>query len=98
MVKRILVIGAMGTVGRQVVAQLLDRGAHVRALTRHPHRATLPREVELIRGDLTAPETMDVLHNFSVNHREQLGLVRSFGQVIALQRIARPHSREMYLG
>jgi uncharacterized protein YbjT (DUF2867 family) len=58
-VKRILVTGATGTVGRQVVAQLLDRGAHVRALTRDPHRAALPREVELIRGDLTAPETME---------------------------------------
>jgi uncharacterized protein YbjT (DUF2867 family) len=58
-VKRILVTGATGTVGRQVVAQLLDIGAHVRALTRDPHRAALPREVEAIRGDLTVPETMD---------------------------------------
>ncbi len=57
--KRILVTGATGTVGRQVVAQLLDSGAHVRALTRDPHRAALPREVEAIRGDLTVPETMD---------------------------------------
>jgi uncharacterized protein YbjT (DUF2867 family) len=58
-VKRILVTGATGTVGRQVVAQLLDSGAHVRALTRDPNRAVLPAEVEVIRGDLTAPETMD---------------------------------------
>ena len=58
-VRRILVTGATGTVGRQVVAQLLDSGAHVRALTRDPNRAALPRDVELVRGDLTAPETMD---------------------------------------
>jgi uncharacterized protein YbjT (DUF2867 family) len=54
-----LVTGATGTVGRQVVAQLLDSGVHVRALTRDPSRASLPPEVELIRGDLTVPETMD---------------------------------------
>jgi len=58
-VKRILVTGATGTVGRQVVAQLLDSGAHVRALTRDPDRAELPRQVELFRGDLTAPETIE---------------------------------------
>ncbi len=33
--------------------------ANVRALTRDPNRASLPGEVELIRGDLTVPETMD---------------------------------------
>jgi uncharacterized protein YbjT (DUF2867 family) len=58
-VKRILVTGATGTIGRQVVAQLLNSGAHVRALTRDPDRAGLPRPVEVIRGDLTAPETID---------------------------------------
>lgn len=44
---------------RQVVARLLDSGAHVRALTRDPKRAALPTEVEVIRGNLTVPETMD---------------------------------------
>ena len=57
--KRILVTGATGTVGRQVVAQLLDSGAGVRALTRDPDRAALPPEAEVFRGDLTVPETMD---------------------------------------
>ncbi|MEA2239898.1 MAG: hypothetical protein QOC81_4622 [Thermoanaerobaculia bacterium] len=58
-VKRILVTGATGTVGRQVVAQLLDGGAHVRGLTRNPDRAALPREAEVIGGDLTDPKTLD---------------------------------------
>jgi uncharacterized protein YbjT (DUF2867 family) len=58
-VRRILVTGATGTVGRQVVAQLLESGAHVRALTRDPDRGALPGEVEVIREDLTVPETID---------------------------------------
>jgi len=32
----VLVTGATGNVGRQVVSQLLRRGARVRALTRNP--------------------------------------------------------------
>ena len=56
---RILVTGATGTVGRQVVSQLLATGARVRALTRHPDAAGLPPAVEVVRGDLTAPATLD---------------------------------------
>jgi uncharacterized protein YbjT (DUF2867 family) len=54
----ILVIGATGTVGRQVVSQLTDRGAPVRALARNPDAAGLPPRVEVVRGDLTQPETL----------------------------------------
>jgi uncharacterized protein YbjT (DUF2867 family) len=56
---RILVIGATGNVGRQVVSQLLGAGVHVRAMTRHPDAAGLPSQVEVIRGDLTLPDTLD---------------------------------------
>ena len=35
----VLVIGATGRIGRQVVAQLLDAGVPVRALTRRPEAA-----------------------------------------------------------
>src|SRR4051812_29694141 len=56
---RILVTGATGTVGRQVVSQLLAAGARVCALTRNPDAAGLPPEVEVVRGDLTAPATLD---------------------------------------
>jgi uncharacterized protein YbjT (DUF2867 family) len=56
---RILIIGATGTVGRQVVLQLAASGAHVRALVRNPDAARLPPQVEVMRGDLTLPETLD---------------------------------------
>jgi len=57
--KRILVTGATGNVGRQVVSQLLASHARVRALTRYPEAADLPPGVEVVRGDLTVPETLD---------------------------------------
>jgi len=56
---RILVIGGTGTVGRQVVAQLAATGAQVRALVRNPGAAHLPSQVEVVRGDLTLPDTLD---------------------------------------
>ena len=57
--KPILVTGATGTVGRQVVSQLVAAGARVRAMTRNPDSADLPPEVEVVRADLTIPETLD---------------------------------------
>ncbi len=48
----ILITGATGTVGRQVVQQLLQRGAKVRALVRNPDTAHLPDGVEIVKGDL----------------------------------------------
>jgi uncharacterized protein YbjT (DUF2867 family) len=48
----ILVTGATGTVGRQVVQQLVKRGANVRALVRDPAKANLPAGVEVVKGDL----------------------------------------------
>lgn len=47
----LLVTGATGTVGRQVVQHLLQRGATVRALVRNPSTANLPEGVELHQGD-----------------------------------------------
>jgi uncharacterized protein YbjT (DUF2867 family) len=55
----ILVTGATGKVGRHVVSGLLGRNAEVRALTRNPDAAGLPHGVEVVRGDLSAPETLD---------------------------------------
>jgi uncharacterized protein YbjT (DUF2867 family) len=48
----ILVTGATGRIGRQVVEQLVGRGADVRALTRDPAKAALPAGVEVVQGDL----------------------------------------------
>ena len=56
---RVLVIGGTGNVGRRVVSQLAATGARFRAMTRNPDAAGLPPEVEVVRGDLTVPETLD---------------------------------------
>jgi len=56
---RVLVIGATGSVGRQVVSQLAATGVQVRALARNPGTADLPPNVEVMRGDLTLPESLD---------------------------------------
>jgi uncharacterized protein YbjT (DUF2867 family) len=56
---KFLVIGATGTVGRQLIPQLLAENANVRALLRNPDSANLPIAVEKFRGDLTAPESLD---------------------------------------
>jgi uncharacterized protein YbjT (DUF2867 family) len=56
---RILIIGATGNVGRQVLSQLLATGVRVRALARNPHTAGLPPHVDVVRGDLTLAGTLD---------------------------------------
>lgn len=48
----ILVTGATGNVGRQVVEQLVKRGADVHALVRDPAKANLPAGVTVVKGDL----------------------------------------------
>src|SRR3954452_20184576 len=48
----ILVTGATGTIGRQIVEQLVSRGADVRALVRDPAKANFPAGVTLVQGDL----------------------------------------------
>jgi uncharacterized protein YbjT (DUF2867 family) len=56
---RVLVTGATGNVGRPVVDLLRAEGCRVRALSRNPESANLPPDVEVARGDLTAPDTLD---------------------------------------
>jgi uncharacterized protein YbjT (DUF2867 family) len=56
---RILVTGATGRIGREVVAGLLAARAEVRALTRDPAAARLPAGVEVVPGDLTLPESLE---------------------------------------
>lgn len=55
----ILVTGATGKVGGQVVRQLPGTGAAVRALTRNPDAVTLPDGVEVVGGDLSDADTLD---------------------------------------
>src|ERR1700675_2181156 len=53
---KVLVTGATGTVGGEVVKALLQRGTDVRALTRkQPKPGTFPGAVEIALGDLTDP-------------------------------------------
>jgi uncharacterized protein YbjT (DUF2867 family) len=56
--QKILVTGATGTVGREVVAELLARGHAVRALTRDAAKADFPAGVEVVQGDLTEPDSL----------------------------------------
>ena len=55
----VLVTGATGHVGRHVVSQLLRTGAAVRALARDPASAGLPGGVDVVRGDLSTPDTLN---------------------------------------
>lgn len=53
----ILVTGATGNVGRQVVDRLVRAGQPVRAMTRRPQPGRLPDGVEVVRGDFGRPDT-----------------------------------------
>lgn len=56
---RILIIGATGNVGRQVLSQLPATGVRIRSLVRNPQTAGLPPHVDVLQGDLTIPESLD---------------------------------------
>ena len=54
-----LVVGATGTVGSEVVKQLVEAGQNVRALARDPGKATkLGGAIDVAFGDLAKPETL----------------------------------------
>ena len=59
----ILVTGATGNVGRQVVAQLVQRGASVRALVRASAKADFPAGVEVVQGDLLDVDSLRAAMN-----------------------------------
>jgi uncharacterized protein YbjT (DUF2867 family) len=56
---RILVTGATGNIGREVIAQLRAANVPVRGLSRNPQKAAFPDGIEVVRADVTAPETLD---------------------------------------
>lgn len=55
---KILVTGATGNVGGEVVKDLIKRGAEVRALARKPESSNFPKSVEVAPGDLTDPQSI----------------------------------------
>ncbi|POX42891.1 nucleoside-diphosphate sugar epimerase [Streptomyces sp. Ru73] len=54
----ILVTGATGNVGSELVTQLAAAGVPVRAMTRSPEKARFPDGVEVVAGDFDKPETL----------------------------------------
>ncbi|WP_067700262.1 SDR family oxidoreductase [Nocardia jejuensis] len=54
----IVITGATGTIGSEIVRQLIERGVKVRAVTRDPDRARFPGGVEVVRGDYADTASM----------------------------------------
>lgn len=55
----ILITGATGTIGSEVLRLLAGRdGVRLRAMTRDPGRVRLPAEVDVVQADFTRPDTL----------------------------------------
>ena len=99
MASTILVTGATGNIGSQVVKQLSARGIAVRALVRNPEKAVdiAGPGVEIVAGDFDKPETLDAalkgIEKVFLVSAGDLHLVEQQGNVI--QAAQRAHVRHI---
>jgi len=92
----VLITGATGHVGRHVVERLPATGVRIRAMVRKPETAVLPPHVEVVRGDLSVPETLDA----SLENVDTVFLVWTLGWAAvapAMERILSRARRIVYL-
>jgi len=55
----ILVTGATGNIGSEIVRQLVQEGRRIRVLSRNPEKVSqFPKSVEFVKGDLQEPDTL----------------------------------------
>jgi uncharacterized protein YbjT (DUF2867 family) len=59
MTDTIVVTGATGTIGRQLIPRLAVTGARIRALVRDPATAHYGASVEVVAGDMSRPATLE---------------------------------------
>lgn len=57
--RTLLITGATGHVGRELLAQLAATGRLVRAMTRRPEAFAARADVEVVRGDFDDPKSLD---------------------------------------
>ncbi|MER5310200.1 NAD(P)H-binding protein [Streptomyces sp. NPDC002773] len=89
----ILVAGATGNVGGELLRQLRAEGVPVRALSRNPGRAALPADVDVVAGDFADPESLAK----AFSGVEALFLMMSGNETAVVEEAARAGVRRIVL-